>query len=251
MKVFMNGQVCEQLTLFQEDFPVSRSPLPGSEEARMMTAISGRKCSELYGSSGPLGFLVRMCLESSIWHSTKCLLIWKTKATKHKRLLFQLAASMPRTDETESRLLPTVTAMDAARLDDHPRKEATLTRSILLSQLIRKRFPDAELTPEIAEWMMGYTKAFTQLIPTPRASDYKGAAAQRFYGGGVLQASALRADRGHSAWDYWPAEPGICRVDDGIPNRMDRIKSLGNAVVPQQFYLFFKLMADIEKGAAE
>lgn len=32
---------------------------------------------------------------------------------------------------------------------------------------------------------------------------------------------------------YWETEPGICRVADGIPNRVDRIKALGNAVVPQ------------------
>ncbi len=31
----------------------------------------------------------------------------------------------------------------------------------------------------------------------------------------------------------WPAEPGICRVAHGIPNRVDRLRSLGNAVVPQ------------------
>ena len=31
---------------------------------------------------------------------------------------------------------------------------------------------------------------------------------------------------------YWEAEPGMGRVVDGIPDRVDRIKGLGNAVVP-------------------
>lgn len=31
----------------------------------------------------------------------------------------------------------------------------------------------------------------------------------------------------------WPAEPGMGRVAPGVPNRMDRIKSLGNSIVPQ------------------
>lgn len=33
--------------------------------------------------------------------------------------------------------------------------------------------------------------------------------------------------------DWWDTEPGICRVVDGFPGRVDRLKSLGNAVVPQ------------------
>lgn len=33
---------------------------------------------------------------------------------------------------------------------------------------------------------------------------------------------------------WWTPEPDICRVSDGVPNRLDRLKSLGNAVVPQQ-----------------
>ena len=31
----------------------------------------------------------------------------------------------------------------------------------------------------------------------------------------------------------WPAEPGVGRVAYGIPHRVDRLKALGNAVVPQ------------------
>jgi site-specific DNA-cytosine methylase len=34
-------------------------------------------------------------------------------------------------------------------------------------------------------------------------------------------------------YSWWKAESRICRVYDGIPNRVDRLKSLGNAVVPQ------------------
>ena len=100
----MKKQDCEQLTLFQEDFRASPSPLPGSEEAVKMTVTSGLKCLELYRNSGPLGSLARMLLGSSIWHSTRCTLTWKTKVTPSKRLLFRLVPSTPRTGGTDARL---------------------------------------------------------------------------------------------------------------------------------------------------
>jgi DNA (cytosine-5)-methyltransferase 1 len=31
----------------------------------------------------------------------------------------------------------------------------------------------------------------------------------------------------------WPCEPALLGVDDGIPNRMDRVKALGNTLLPQ------------------
>jgi DNA (cytosine-5)-methyltransferase 1 len=37
----------------------------------------------------------------------------------------------------------------------------------------------------------------------------------------------------HSAQHSWASEPDICRVADGVSLRVDRLKSLGNAVVPQ------------------
>ena len=111
--------------------------------------------------------------------------------------------------------------------------------------------------PGLLEWLMGYEQMFTKLIPTPRASDYKGAASNRFYSQNVqverereterVPQSALRTCGSHAAWDPWPTEPGMDRVADGIPNRVDRIKCLGNAVVPQQAYPFFSFIAEIER----
>lgn len=36
-----------------------------------------------------------------------------------------------------------------------------------------------------------------------------------------------------SAWKVFPAQPALCGRNDGVSNRVDRVKSLGNAVVPQ------------------
>ena len=44
----------------------------------------------------------------------------------------------------------------------------------------------------------------------------------------------------------WAAEPDVGRVAHGVPARVDRIKCLGNAVVPQQFYPIFRAIADLE-----
>ncbi len=45
----------------------------------------------------------------------------------------------------------------------------------------------------------------------------------------------------------WAIEPDVGRVADGVPHRVDRLKCLGNAVVPQQFYPIFRAIA-IEDG---
>ena len=120
----MSGQECEQLTLFREGSPASRSALPGSEEARKMTVTSGQRCLELYKKSGPLGSLARMLLGSSAWNSTRCWLTWKPADTKCRRLYFRLVPSMPRTEGTAAQSWPTPRANDAekrGRVSSDPR----------------------------------------------------------------------------------------------------------------------------------
>ncbi len=46
--------------------------------------------------------------------------------------------------------------------------------------------------------------------------------------------------------NWWTIEPSVGRVANGIPNRVDRIRCLGNAVVPQQIYPILQAIADIE-----
>ena len=46
----------------------------------------------------------------------------------------------------------------------------------------------------------------------------------------------------------WLYEPNIPRVATGVKNRVDRLKCLGNAVVPQQAYPIFKAIAELENA---
>ena len=181
----MHEQVYEQLTFFREDSPASRSPAPGTEKARMMTVTSGRKCSELLKNSGPLGCLVKTCLESSIWHSTRCFLTWKAKGTKSRRLLFRLAASMPRTDETGSLFWPTPSTGAALCAGTGNFKTLNaMARRGLITEEERKAFSQGnggKTNPALLEWLMGYEQQFTKLIPTPTATDYRGGAKNRYW----------------------------------------------------------------------
>ena len=213
----------EESLFSQEDFPASRSVMPGSGEARTMTAISGRKCSESYKRQGQLGSLVKMLLESSAWHSTKCVLTWKQKVTKSSRSLFQLAVSMPRTEETECGLLRGGGAMwptprtpsggpdnSAKRLRPSGHRGTTNLLGAVLADSKSQQSSSNDNRPEQTETFESQQSEF-------RGSDCR----------------ELREGN-------WTTEPSVGRVANGIPYGMDRIKGLGNAIVPQVAYQIIK-----------
>jgi DNA (cytosine-5)-methyltransferase 1 len=58
-------------------------------------------------------------------------------------------------------------------------------------------------------------------------ADGAGRSEQRCAESGSSPKSSLELDR------WWAAEPGVGRVADGVPHRVDRLAALGNALVPQ------------------
>lgn len=61
--------------------------------------------------------------------------------------------------------------------------------------------------------------------------------------------TSLRYYRGASKGrNYWQSEPSMGRVLDGVSNRLDRIKGLGNAIVPQVAEEIIKVIVDLRKA---
>ena len=176
MEIYMNSKekkqepIGEQLTLFpvgsREDH-ASLLVLPGSKKARRTTAISGRKCSELFKRSGPLGLLQKMLLESYRWGSTRRNLSWKALDMKCNHLLFQLVPLTPRTEETGCGLLPTPTATDykgstlcqVKRRKTHGGGMTLREHLAYLSNATSTVYPN----PQFLEKIMGYPKGWTEL----------------------------------------------------------------------------------------
>ena len=246
-----------QLTLFAEAFLnlASLSPLPGSSEAKTMTVTSGRRCLELYPKSDPLGSSVRMCLESLSWHSIMCYLTWKTSATPAKRLIFQLAPSMPRTKGKGCGLWRTPEAMDCAnrKFARNSRGEPKLSAQVkapgfwptpstprphdnektvgkyMMSQnqkdLTIAAKNGGQLNPDWVDTMMGFPAGWSE----PDCDE--------------PQELPFPAPMGCEQYEW---EPPL--VATNCPNRANRLKADGNAVVPQIPEIFGRLIIAVEGG---
>src|ERR1700690_1639939 len=170
-------------TSSQGDFLASHTVSPGSEQARQMTARSGRKCAELLRNPNPAGCLVKMFLESSIWNSTECFLTWKALATPRGRWCFQLAPWTQDTDETVFGLWPTPTAAEAAHSGRNVAKPGSQYHLVVAVKDRMWPTPRAanpgsrpngkggRVLEEEVQISEGMRTRGSKLLPTPRAAD--------------------------------------------------------------------------------
>lgn len=52
----------------------------------------------------------------------------------------------------------------------------------------------------------------------------------------------------NAIWQWWETEPDVGRVANGVSARVDKLRCLGNAVVPYQIYPLLQAIADYENG---
>jgi DNA (cytosine-5)-methyltransferase 1 len=64
------------------------------------------------------------------------------------------------------------------------------------------------------------------------------------YGESSIGTPVARQERGH-----WAVEPNVGRVAHGVPNRVDRLRGLGNAVVPQVVEWIGRRIVEAEEAA--
>jgi hypothetical protein len=165
-----------------EDSPANRLAHQDSGEDTAILDISGRECYELSKNYGLVGFLERMLLTSSAWHSTRRYLIWKVRDTPQRHLIFRLVASMPGTKGKEClSLLPTPDTMPEA-----PNKSCN------------RKYPKNLLQAAMDNYI-------PQLLPTPSALNGHNCGTFQEWGGAwnKLRGSTLASGKVNPVWEEW------------------------------------------------
>lgn len=73
----------------------------------------------------------------------------------------------------------------------------------------------------------------TRHVANPESKRLQGCGSESLARGPELSLSTLRGGGSNAGGDHWKVEPDVGRVAHGIPKRVDRLRGLGNAVVPQ------------------
>lgn len=190
---FYEKQVCEQLTLYQEDSLANRFPWLESKKEKGMIVIYGRKCSELSENLRLVGSLVRMYLESCELPLPTLCRTWSVKAMTSRCLILKLRLSERSADGSGSHLWPTARAADwkgcgpvGSKSAEHHLKRGQLSGVVLyptpraqtatgashapnrqggadLQTYVSDSTAGGQLNPTWVEWLMGFPIGWTEL----------------------------------------------------------------------------------------
>lgn len=192
----------ENATSSQVDFLVNRTQQPESGLAKMMNATYGRRCLERYGRLAPDTLWAKtfpaLLVGMEGWCSMRCRLTWKLRGTKSSRLYFLLQVSELPTEGIEYGLwlLKTPTKMDG-EVSSGKAKPVSGNSGTLAQEIMSGYKPTMEklgllptprasanenrqtkLSPSQLAGKHGLSLAALAgegLLPTPAASNYKGA----------------------------------------------------------------------------
>jgi len=96
--------------------------------------------------------------------------------------------------------------------------------------------PALSVNGEMAELQSDVADADSKRLPKP---EYE---SSQEWTGRTIKRTRLASE------SRWSTEPSVGRVAHGVPNRMDRIKGLGNAVVPQIVEAIGKMILEVESS---
>jgi len=207
--------------------PANLFPMQESEKEQTMIGISGLKCLELSERLDHHGLLAKTLVASKVWkmaaHLTGYSLTWRLSGIIRNRFLFQLVVSGRGTEGTEfgsyvkeNKLIPTASAHDSNIT------EGGKSFSELSSLYEDVSNPTESGSQSTTQGQLGSVQS--------QAGSFKG---------GQFSGTITKG------WEYWATEPNVGRVANGIPRRVDRLKGLGNAIVPQVAFEFFKAINEL------
>lgn len=163
----MSKQDCEQLTLFQGDFPANRTASQESAGVRRTKGTCGLNLRGLSESFGQEPLWVRMCLGYYLRFMTPYAPTWKRQATKSGRSVFRLTLSVPTMRGTGWLLLPSTRASQDYKPirkqtpQEHCGKHGNTLAAgigIICPELIGQY-----INPRFSEWLMGFPEGWTDV----------------------------------------------------------------------------------------
>ena len=262
----------ENLSSSQVDTHVSRSRLQVVGEAKKTLATSIRTSKELLNKSDPLGQFTKMFMDTSQWDLTRFSFKWKPIITQRGRLCFRLVQSELYTKGTECGSSVETWATPNT-MDHLPPRSEEATKKLQNGHRKGRKRPSnlrEQVDPNTiklyptprASDVEGGMASNVEINNGRFSEEEQGRSSVgsevegcRESHGNIPDTPSIRIQRLWSSWEQesdshgqsvisvcqserspqtiWKVEPCVDRVVDGLPKRVDRIKGLGNAIVPQ------------------